>query len=148
MKPTSSPSSVPDETDPSVKEALEKYDRESVVRDALPRWTVVFVTTVCVLLAAFHLYTSFSGPLVDVAQRSIHLYTLLALTFILYPITKKGVRDRVPWIDLLLAATAFGIGIYMLVVADRVIASGGRVNTTDMIVGAVAILMVLRKLQQ
>ena len=139
--PTSGP--TPDDTDPAVKEALEKYDRESVVRDALPRWAVVFVTTVCVLLAAFHLYTSFSGPLVDVAQRSIHLYTLLALTFILYPITKKGVRDRVPWLDLLLAAMAFGIGTYMLVVADRVIASGGRINTTDMIVGAVAILMVL-----
>ncbi|WP_101674420.1 TRAP transporter permease [Alloalcanivorax mobilis] len=139
---TPPPPASPD-TDPAIKEALEKYDRESVVRDALPRWAVLFVTTVCVLLAAFHLYTSFSGPLVDVAQRSIHLYTLLALTFILYPMTKKGVRDRVPWLDLLLAAAAFGIGIYMLVVADRVIASGGRVNTTDMIVGAMAILMVL-----
>ena len=49
--PSSRP--TPDDTDPAVKEALEKYDRESVVRDALPRWAVGFVTLVCVLLAAF-----------------------------------------------------------------------------------------------
>ncbi len=67
--------------DPSVKEALEKFDRESLVRDRLPRAVVQFVMAVSVLLALFHLYTSFSGPLVDVAQRSIHLYTLLGLAF-------------------------------------------------------------------
>ncbi|WP_133491462.1 TRAP transporter permease [Alcanivorax sp. 24] len=144
----SSPSPLPPEperveTDPAIKEALEKYDRESLVRDALPRWILAFITVVCVLLAAFHLYTSFSGPLVDIAQRSIHLYVLLALAFILYPITKKGARDRIPWFDAILVVTAFAVGVYMLVVADRVIASGGRINHTDMVVGAVAILLVL-----
>ncbi len=96
MSQPSSPGPTQDDSDPAVRKALEKYDRESVVRDALPRWAVGFVTLVCVLLAAFHLYTSFSGPLVDVAQRSIHLYTLLALTFILYPITKKACATRCP----------------------------------------------------
>ncbi|MEQ9510944.1 MAG: TRAP transporter fused permease subunit, partial [Alloalcanivorax xenomutans] len=131
------------ETDPAIKEALEKYDRESLVRDALPRWILAFITVVCVLLASFHLYTSFSGPLVDIAQRSIHLYVLLALAFILYPITKKGARNRVPWFDAILVIVAFAIGIYMLVVTDRVITSGGRINQVDMVVGAVAILLVL-----
>ncbi|WIX33481.1 TRAP transporter permease [Salinicola sp. JS01] len=129
--------------DPSVKEALEKFDRESLVRDRLPRMVLQFVTGVSVLLALFHLYTSFSGPLVDVAQRSIHLYTLLGLAFILYPLTRKGARDRVPWGDALLALAAFAIGVYMLLVSDRVIASAGRINQTDMIVGFVAILLVL-----
>ncbi|GAB2785505.1 TRAP transporter permease [Halomonas shantousis] len=127
----------------SVKEALEKYDRESLVRDALPAAVIKFVTAVAVLLALFHLYTSFSGPLVDVAQRSIHLYTLLGLAYILYPLTRKGARDRVPWGDALLALLAFGVGIYMLVVSDRVIASAGRINDIDLIVGCLAVLLVL-----
>ncbi|GHB31702.1 TRAP transporter permease [Salinicola rhizosphaerae] len=129
--------------DPSVKEALEKFDRESLVRDKLPAGIVKFVTLVSVLLALFHLYTSFSGPLVDVAQRSIHLYTLLGLAFVLYPLTRKGARDRVPWGDALLALIAFGIGVYMLSVSDRVIASAGRINNVDMVIGFVAIGLVL-----
>ncbi|WP_251976334.1 TRAP transporter permease [Salinicola avicenniae] len=129
--------------DPAVKEALEKFDRESLVRDKLPAGIVKFVTVVSVLLALFHLYTSFSGPLVDVAQRSIHLYTLLGLAFVLYPLTRKGARDRVPWGDALLALIAFGIGVYMLAVSDRVIASAGRINNVDMVVGFVAIALVL-----
>ena len=129
--------------DKAVKEALEKFDRESLVRDALPGFVLKFVTVVAVVLAVFHLYTSFSGPLVDVAQRSIHLYTLLGLTFILYPLTRKGARDRVPWGDAILAVLAFGVGVYMLVVSERVIASAGRINDIDMLVGFLAILLVL-----
>ncbi|GAB2720940.1 TRAP transporter permease [Halomonas garicola] len=129
--------------DPAVKEALEKYDRESLVRDRLPSAVIKGVTVVAVLLALFHLYTSFSGPLVDVAQRSIHLYTLLGLTFVLYPLTRTGARDRVPWGDAALAILAFGVGVYMLAVADRVIASAGRINDTDMLVGILAVALVL-----
>ncbi|WNK20027.1 TRAP transporter permease [Halomonas piscis] len=129
--------------DPAVKEALEKYDRESLVRDRLPDGVIRSVMMVAVLLALFHLYTSFAGPLVDVAQRSIHLYTLLGLTFILYPLTRTGARHRVPWGDAALALLAFGVGVYMLAVADRVIASAGRINDTDMLVGLLAVALVL-----
>lgn len=141
-----SPASVSNtghDEDPAIKEALEKYDRESLVRDRLPASIMRWVTGACVALALFHLYTSFSGPLVDIAQRSIHLYTLLGLAFVLYPITRNGARDRLPWIDVFTALLAFGVGIYMLVVSDRVIASAGRINDTDMIVGIVALLLVL-----
>ncbi|WP_280563747.1 TRAP transporter permease [Chromohalobacter sp. 48-RD10] len=132
-----------DDNDKAVQEALERFDRESLVRDALPGLVVKFVTGLAILLALFHLYTSFAGPLVDVAQRSIHLYTLLGLTFILYPFTRKGARDRVPWGDAILSVLAFGVGVYMLVVSDRVIASAGRINDVDMLVGLLAILLVL-----
>ncbi|GAB3671711.1 TRAP transporter permease [Salinisphaera aquimarina] len=125
------------------RETLEKYDRESVVRDGLPRGVMSFVTVVCVLLALFHLYTSFSGPLVDVVQRSIHLYVLLGLTFVLYPLTKKSARDRVPWADVLFAVAAFAIGCYMVFASDRVIMSAGRINTLDMWVGLAALLLVI-----
>lgn len=128
---------------PADRELLEKYDKESAYRHALPKGIMLFVTTIAVLLAAFHLYTSVSGPLIDIQQRSIHLYTLLGLTFILYPLTTAGARDRLPVYDWVLAAAAFGIGIYMLWTADRVISSGGRITLTDAFVGLAAILLVI-----
>ncbi|MES1938300.1 TRAP transporter permease [Salinisphaera hydrothermalis] len=125
------------------RETLEKYDRESSVRDGLPRAWMQVIATICVALALFHLYTSFAGPLVDVVQRSIHLYTLLGLTFILFPLVKSGARDRVPWIDVALALASFAIGVYMIAVSQRVIISAGRINDIDMVVGLVALGLVI-----
>ncbi|MCM5704281.1 TRAP transporter permease [Larsenimonas salina] len=137
----SSPSPTPDQD--SVQQTLEQLDRESAIRHTLPRAIRTFVLYASIALALFHLYTAFSGPLVDVAQRSIHLYTLLGLAFVLYPATRKGAKDRLPWIDALLALAAFAVGIYMLLVADRIIASAGRITPTDMWVGVIALLLVL-----
>ncbi|MFC0268962.1 TRAP transporter permease [Kushneria aurantia] len=122
---------------------LEKYDRESAIRHSLPAFFARLVTIIGVLLAIFHLYTSTAGPLIDIRQRSIHLYTLLALAFVLYPFSRKGARDRVPLRDSVLALLALAIGVYMLFSADRIILSAGRISNFDMAVGIVAILLVL-----
>ncbi|NNC23243.1 TRAP transporter permease [Salinisphaera sp. USBA-960] len=125
------------------QETLEKYDRESNIRDGLPRTWMISITAISSALALFHLYTSFAGPLVDVMQRSIHLYTLMGLTFMLFPVVRSGSRDRIPWIDVFLALASFAIGIYMLTAASRVIESAGRINTTDVYVGLAAIALVI-----
>lgn len=131
------------EPEVAARETLEKYDRESSVRDGLARPWMVFITVICVALALFHLYTSFAGPLVDVVQRSIHLYTLLGLTFLLFPLMQSSARDRVPWIDVALAIVAFGVGFYMIGVSERVIQSAGRINNVDMVVGFAALALVI-----
>lgn len=138
----------PDQSSPvqgeaALRETLEKYDRESSVRDGLARPWMLFITGVAVALALFHLYTSFAGPLVDVVQRSIHLYTLLGLTFLLFPLMRSSARDRVPWIDVLLAVLSFAVGFYMLGVSERVIQSAGRITNVDMVVGFVALGLVI-----
>lgn len=125
------------------KALLEKYDRESAIRHSLPLLFARFVTVAGVLLALFHLYTSTAGPLIDIQQRSIHLYTLLALAFVLYPFTRRGARDRVPLRDVILALLAVAIGIYMIVSTERIILAAGRITNLDMAVGIVAILLVL-----
>ena len=122
---------------------LEKYDRESAIRHSLPTLFARVVSVLAVLLAIFHLYTSTAGPLIDIQQRSIHLYTLLALAFVLYPFTRKGARDRVPVRDVILALVAIGIGIYMIFSTQRIILAAGRITDLDMVIGIVAILLVL-----
>lgn len=128
---------------PGVQETLEKYERASALRDGLPRAWMIAIAVISVALALFHLYTSVAGPLVDVVQRSIHLYTLLGLAFVLFPAVRSGARDRVPWFEVILALAAFGIGAYMIGVSHRVIVSAGRINDVDMIVGLVALALVI-----
>ncbi|WP_018717051.1 TRAP transporter permease [Arhodomonas aquaeolei] len=139
----SQPSGESPQPEIASRETLEKYDRESVLRDRLPRAIMQVVIVVSVLLALFHLYTSFAGPLVDIKQRSIHLYVLLGLTFVLYPFARKGARDRLPLIEAVLALLAVAIGCYMLFSADRVIAAAGRINNVDMVVGLAALGLVI-----
>lgn len=142
-EPSTPSASATVEPEIASRETLEKYDRESLTRDGLPRAWMMAIGAICVLLALFHLYTSFAGPLVDVVQRSIHLYTLLGLTFILFPLMRSSARDRVPWIDVVLAVVSFAIGLYMIGVSNRIIVSAGRINDVDMVIGLVALVLVI-----
>ncbi|WP_423821901.1 TRAP transporter permease [Salinisphaera sp. SPP-AMP-43] len=126
-----------------MQDTLEKYDRESTLRDGLSRPWMVGIATLSVALSLFHLYTSFAGPLVDVVQRSIHLYTLLGLTFVLFPLMRTSARERVPWIDVAFALASFAVGAYMIAVSHRVIESAGRITDIDMVVGLVALGLVI-----
>lgn len=129
----------------STKEAeiLEKYDRESVTRSSLPKTILSFIAFTALILSLFHLYTSFAGPLVDIKQRSVHLYVLLALTFLLYPLTKKSKNKGLPFYDILFAALSLGVGVYMFMSYQRIIDVGGRINDIDLVVGVLAILLIL-----
>lgn len=122
---------------------LEKYDRESVTRTSLKKPVIILISVLAVALTLFHLYTSFVGPLVNIKQRSIHLYTLMTIAFLLYPISKKSKRDRLPLYDIITAAVSFGLGIYMLATADRIVNDGGAINNLDFAVGILVILFVI-----
>ncbi|MEF2071339.1 TRAP transporter permease [Consotaella aegiceratis] len=137
------PSHAAAPNDDALDETLRKFDRESDVRDQLPRSVTLVVTVVAVLLGLFHLYTSFAGPLVDIQQRSIHLFTLLAMAFVLYPTTRRSRRDRLSVVDAGLALLAVAVGLYLIASTDRIVASGGRITGFDAAVGAVALVLVI-----
>ncbi|MEB3101550.1 TRAP transporter permease [Ferviditalea candida] len=122
---------------------LEKYDRESVTRTSLKKPVLIIISVLAIALTLFHLYTSFVGPLVNIKQRSIHLYTLMTIAFLLYPFSKKSRRDRLPLYDIITAAISFGLGIYMFVTADRIVNDGGAINNLDFAVGILVILFVI-----
>ena len=54
--------------------AVEELDRESNTRSQFPKWISIFITVIAAGIAIFHLYTSYAGALVDIKQRSIHLF--------------------------------------------------------------------------
>ncbi|ROO27077.1 TRAP transporter permease [Salinisphaera japonica] len=134
---------APDAPAEGVDETLKQYDPESRKREGLGRIWLIGIAGVSVVLALFHLYTAYAGPFVDIVQRSIHLYTLLGLAFVLFPFSRHAPGDRVHLVDAALALVSIAIGCYMMIAADRIIISAGRINDIDMVVGLVALALVV-----
>ncbi|MEC3883930.1 TRAP transporter permease [Halobacillus sp. HZG1] len=122
-------------------ETAEKYDRESTTRVNMAKPIALTISVLAIALSLFHLYTSYAGSLVDVKQRSIHLYTLMTLGFFMYPFLRKRGQRGLPFYDYITAGLSLFVGIYMLATAERIIQSGGQINDTDFYVGVLIILL-------
>lgn len=114
---------------------------EERAQRSLTRTISLVVSTLAVVLGIFHLYTSYVGPLVDFRQRSVHLYALLAIAFLVYP-GRKG-RESVSATDLLLSIVSLALGVYLVVVYGRIARMGGVINQLDFYLGVLAIVLVI-----
>lgn len=104
----------------------------------------MLVSVLSVALVVFHLYTSGFGMLSDLKQRSVHLFFVLALCFMLKPARKGDKSNKIPFYDwALVGLSALSMG-YILVIYDIVIWNPLQwVNTLDIICAVSAILLVL-----
>ena len=73
------------------------------------------VLLMSIALVVFHMYTSGVGLFPDIVQRSVHLFFVLSLCFILKPATKKAPKDRVPIYDIIFAIIAAASCVYMFI---------------------------------
>lgn len=64
------------------------------------------------LMGLFHLYTAAAGNFEAYLQRTIHLTWILPLAFILFPISTRSGKDKVPVYDWILATISAIPGIY------------------------------------
>lgn len=79
------------------------------------------VTVMSVALVIFQMYTAGFGVFPDIVQRSVHLFFVLAMIFILKPI-KKGVSvDKVPVYDIILGLLCMMCTGYMIVIYDKIL---------------------------
>ncbi|MGP4073517.1 TRAP transporter permease [Piscibacillus sp. B03] len=126
------------------QEILEKYDRQSKVRDLDNRkfifWTLFIVAA---LYSVYHLWIQFN-PMPALQQRSIHVAIGLALIFLIYPTYSKQKRTKVPFYDWILFGLSFYSSIYILTEYTEIVTErGGIPNTMDIIVGIMTVLLVL-----
>ena len=63
---------------------IRQYDHESNVR-RLVGPVGLLVTTIAVVLSAFHIYTAGFGLLVEIKHRAFHLALVLGLIFLVFP---------------------------------------------------------------
>lgn len=119
---------------------MEKYDRESVTRhlNGAPKWAIF---AICIIFSLVQLYAAFTGRVAATQLRPLHLGFVMMLVFLIYPVTKKARRDRLPVLDLLLAALAMGVCLY---IALQHVELANRINKNtplDLWVGGILIVL-------
>lgn len=125
-------------------ELLEEFDVESrfrrLSRNSTPGM-IVFLA--CVGLALFHLYTAWTGPLVTLMHRAVHTTIVMALIFLLYPMTKNSDKRKPSVLDWFFAALSLMTGIYIVLNYSELVTRAGMPTTPDIAMGFVIVLLVL-----
>lgn len=102
------------------------------------------LAAVAVAMSVFHLYTAGFGSLLALKQRAVHLGFVFTLTFLLYPVRRRHAGQTFfGWADVAFAAAGvFCVG-YLLWHHDRLMLQAGQLGRTDLLVGALGVLLVL-----
>lgn len=125
-----------------VDDILRKYDRGSNFRVL----SGVQGKLIAVLLLCFSLFQLGSSTLVTLdamIQRSIHLAFGLGLIFLLYPTKGNWSKTKLHPFDMILSILAIICCLYVVVFYKDLVYRAGLINTTDMIIGLIAVLLVL-----
>ncbi len=135
------------------RELEEKFDPEVRFRGLSPAagW---IVGAALVGLSIFHYYTAGFGLLSEIVHRGIHLSLVLALTFLVFPLTKTGYRAPIeqsvlrplgiPIYDWILAIAALVAVLHVpLIPLDDLAFRVGNPTTTDVLLGGILILLLL-----
>ncbi len=109
-----------------------------------------FLLFVPLLWSAWQLWYASSLPLLmgfswlneDIAKY-VHLAFAIFLVFLYFPARKKSVVEKVPPLDWLLAFTALGTLLYLIIFREDIVERLGAPTTTDVFVGSAGILLLL-----
>ncbi len=126
----------------SGEEVLKKYDKESNTME-YTGFMKKFVAALAITFSIFQLYTATFGVLDAQLQRAVHLGFGLSLSFLLYPTLKSWRRDRVHPLDVVLAILGAATPAYIILNYRELILRAALPTTTDVIIGAVGILIVI-----
>ena len=128
-----------------VQKLLEQYDTESNVRKPVG-FIAIIISIIAISMSAFQFYTGGFGLWLALKQRALHLAFALALIFLLYPSTKKGIdseKDKIPFFDIILAIVGAATSLYLIIYYKELVFRAGLPSTIDLIMGGITILLVL-----
>ena len=133
-----------------VREELDRADAEELARYRKLRgfWAVLFAgaTALSIVLGVNQLFNlNFFVGYVMIEGRYYYLLTavLLPLVFIAFPPSKKSSKDRVPWYDIVLALLTFGVLLYFVSEAERILEEGWEYSAPDLAKAMALVLWVL-----
>ena len=117
--------------------------QEHGAQRSLTGWAAKLLAGSALAFSAYQLLVAAFAPLSSLVMRSLHVGFLLLLIFMLYPRVKRGPgMKRIPGYDLLLAFGSFALGCYQWVFEAALIQRSGDPTTTDLVVGALTIVLV------
>jgi len=127
-------------TQPPATPADEPFDETGVKRE-LTGAAAKVLAAVALAFSTYQLIIAAFAPLSSLPTRSIHVGFLMALAFLIHPISSRASRRRIAWYDALLAVAAFALGLYHLMFESALIARSGDPNTLDLVVGTVTVVL-------
>ncbi|MFA5026860.1 MAG: TRAP transporter permease [Candidatus Methylomirabilota bacterium] len=104
------------------------------------------ITTFAVAVAGFHLYAAAFGALETLLQRVVHLSSLMALVFLVHPLTKEGWGKATRWLDDGLALLSLSILPYVVIHHERILTRApwmDEVFPADVFFAIITMLLVL-----
>ncbi|MGE5338019.1 MAG: TRAP transporter permease [Gemmatimonadota bacterium] len=116
------------------------FDETGVKRE-LTGLAAKTLAAVALAFSTYQLIIAAFAPLSSLPTRSIHVGFLMALAFLIHPISRSADRKRVAWYDALLAAVAFVLALYHLVFEADLIARSGDPSMLDLAVGTTTVVM-------
>ena len=132
---------TPDIPPVSIQAAEAAFDETGVKRE-LAGTAARVVAGVALAFSTFQLVIAAFAPLSSLPTRSLHVGFLLALSFLIYPVSRRANRHRIASYDAALAAIGFALAFYHLVFEAELIQRSGDPSTTDLVVGTVFIVLV------
>ena len=97
-------------------------------------------------ISVFHLYTGAFGIIEAYGMRTIHLMTLMTLTFLYWPVSKRGAKEKSAIIDIPLALICLIIDIYLLANHERIVSREwytGPMTVYDVAFGWITMILLL-----
>jgi TRAP-type uncharacterized transport system fused permease subunit len=121
--------------------AEEFVEQEEGALNRFGGWFGHVVTALAAAMSLFHVYAAFF-VIPPETLRAVHVGAALFLIFLLYPVARRFRHRLEPW-DIVLALAAVGTIAYLLLGGDDLRDRQSLPNQTDMIVGAVFLVLVL-----
>ncbi|MBQ8919372.1 MAG: TRAP transporter permease [Acidaminococcaceae bacterium] len=125
----------------SAEEVMQKFDKESNNREPDGFWGYI-ISAICILFAAFQLYTAIFGVLDAHLQRTVHLCFGLALIYLLYPARASWSKKSMHPLDLVFAILSVFATMYIWFEYDELVVRAGMNTDTDIMVGIIGIVLV------
>ncbi|KAB3532754.1 TRAP transporter permease [Alkaliphilus pronyensis] len=126
----------------NVDEKLAEFDTSSNTRK-LVGVLAKAITIIAIVMSLFHLYTAGAGTLLAMKQRAFHLLFVFVLGFLMYPISKKSNKTKVPIYDWIFTIAGIVVTTYIIFNFEALVKRGGIPNNLDIFLGILAILLVL-----
>ncbi len=132
---------TPDVPAVPVQAAEAAFDETGVKRELAGKAAMV-VAGVALAFSTFQLVIAAFAPLSSLPTRSLHVGFLLALSFLIHPVSRRANRHRIAPYDAALAAIGFALAFYHLIFEADLIQRSGDPTAADLVVGTVFVVLV------
>lgn len=103
-----------------------------------------FILFYSALIALFHFWINIKGGMSDLWFNAAHFSLLGSVGFLIYRVRYSSDVDRVPIYDILLALLTLSVAMYLMLFEETLYAKyGGQMQTSDIVIVALALLLVL-----